>query len=404
MEERRIEAEDVKNIEIRDRSDKEFAPKTKKRIFFVFGFLCCLALVALVYKFQTFVRFVPQSSYEYYKDLEKNYGKYNEILRMIDEDPIATSQPGAIDDAKLKELVASIGDPYAEYFTAEEYKEFEKAYAGDYVGIGVVVTDEDDKVVIKGVMEGGPAEDAGMKADDVIIAVEGIKPEDSSDAVSMITGESGTPVTVTVDRDGEEIEFKMNRTKIEQESVRYKVLEDNSDIGYIEISSFIKDTAKDFKLAVRDLKKEGCNKFIIDLRNNGGGLTDESIEIADYLLPACKIMSENKKDGAETVYNSKESSADIEFVMLTGPFTASASEILAGAIQDNKGGLIIGEKTYGKGVTQLTRKFKDGTAVKITITEYFRPSGKTVNGEGITPDIEVPVEEALDTAIKELGK
>ena len=405
MDDKNLITQETKSNEIiNERNDKEFQPKTKKRIFFVLGFLTCLALLAVIYKFQTFGRFVPQNSFDYYKELEENYGKYNEILRMIDEDPIATAQPGEIDDAKLKELVAGIGDPYAQYFTAEEYKEFERTYAGDYVGIGIAVTDEEGKVVIKTVMEGGPAEDAGMQAEDVIISVDGAKPKDSSDAVSMITGESGTAVTVTVDRDGEEIEFKMNRTKIDHDSVSYKVLEDSPEIGYIEISSFIKDTAKDFKLAVRDLKKEGCKKFIIDLRNNGGGLTDESIEIADYLLPACKIMSENTKEGTETVYNSKASSADIDFVMLTSMNTASASEILAGAIQDNKAGLIIGEKTYGKGVTQLTRKFKDGSAVKITITEYFRPSGKTVNGEGITPDIEVPAEEALDAAIKELSK
>lgn len=386
------------------RSDKEFKTKTKRRVFFVLGFLCCLLLVGLFYRFQTFGRFVTESQYNYYRELEDNYGKYNEILRMIGEDPIATTQPGEIDDKKLKELVASIGDPYAQYFTAEEYKEFERTYAGDYVGIGIAVTDEDGKVVIKTVMDEVPAKEAGMQPEDVIILVDGVKPKDSSEAVNMITGESGTSVTVTVDRGGEEIEFKMNRTKINHDSVAYEVLEDDPEIGYISINSFISGTAKDFKLSVRDLKNRGCKKFIIDLRDNGGGLTDESIEIADYLLPACTIMSEKTKGGEEKVYNSKESSADIEYAVLTNSDTASASEILAGAIQDNKGGLIIGEKTFGKGVTQLTRKFKDGSAVKMTITEYFRPSGKTVNGEGITPDIETSSDDAQDTAIEELSK
>ena len=387
-----------------DRNDKEFKTKTKRRIFFVLGFLCCLLLTALFYRFQTFGKFVTGDQYEYYKELEKNYGKYNEILRLIGEDPIATTQPGEIDDKKLKELVASIGDPYAQYFTAEEYEEFERTYAGDYVGIGISVTDEDGRIVIKTVMDEGPAKEAGMQPEDVIIQVDGAEPKDSSEAVSMITGESGTPVTVTVDRGGEEIEFKMNRTKINHDSVSYKVLENNPEIGYIAIESFISGTSKDFKLAVRDLKNRGCRKFIIDLRDNGGGLTNESVTIADYLLPACKIMSEKTKDGEETVYNSKESSADIKYVVLTNSNTASASEILAGAIQDNKGGLIIGEKTYGKGVTQLTKKFSDGSAVKMTITEYFRPSGKAVNGEGITPDIEAASDDALDTAIEELSK
>ena len=387
-----------------EKNDKAFTTKTKRRIFFALGFLCCLALIAIIYKFQTFGKFVPNSTYEYYKELEDNYGKYNEILRMIGEDPIATTQPGEIDDEKLKELVASIGDPYAQYFTAEEYKEFERTYAGDYVGIGIAVTDEDGKIVIKTIMDDGPAAEAGMEPEDVIVSVDGVNPKDSTEAVNMITGENGTSVTVTVDRGGEELDFTMNRAKIDHDTVTYEPLEENPKIGYIEITSFINGTAKDFKLAVRDLKNQGCEKFIIDLRNNGGGLTDESIEIADYLLPACTIMSEKTKNGEEKVYNSKESSADLEFVVLTSTNTASASEILSGAIQDNKGGLIIGEKTYGKGVTQLTRKFGDGSAVKMTITEYFRPSGKTVNGEGITPDIEVPAEEALDKAVEEFSK
>lgn len=384
--------------------EKEFAPATKKRIFFILGVICTLAVLGVIYSVQNFGRFVTQDKYDYYKELDDNYGKYNKILEMIGEDPLVEETPGAIDDAKLKELVASTGDPYAEYYTKEEFAEFEKHYDSDYVGIGVSVTDEDDRVVIKQVLEGGPAEDAGVKPEDVILEINGEKPKDSSDAVSLIGGESGGLVELKVLRGEEELDFSMNRTKIENYSVEYRRLEDADGVGYIRISSFLKGTAKDFKLAVRDLKNEGCDKFVIDLRNNGGGLTDESIEIADYLLPACKIMSEVPKNGEEKVFNSKASSADLDMVILTNAETASASEILAGAIQDNKAGLIIGEKTFGKGVTQLTRKFKDGSAVKLTVTEYFRPNGSTVNGEGITPDVEVPSDEALSRGIEELGK
>lgn len=384
--------------------EKEFAPATKKRIFFILGVICTLAVLGVIYSVQNFGRFVTQDKYDYYKELDDNYGKYNKILEMIGEDPLVEETPGAIDDAKLKELVASTGDPYAEYYTKEEFAEFEKHYDSDYVGIGVSVTDEDDRVVIKQVLEGGPAEDAGVKPEDVILEINGEKPKDSSDAVSLIGGESGGLVELKILRGEEELDFSMNRTKIENYSVEYRRLEDADGVGYIRISSFLKGTAKDFKLAVRDLKNEGCDKFVIDLRNNGGGLTDESIEIADYLLPACKIMSEVTKNGEEKVFNSKASSADLDMVILTNAETASASEILAGAIQDNKAGLIIGEKTFGKGVTQLTRKFKDGSAVKLTVTEYFRPNGSKVNGEGITPDVEVPSDEALSRGIEELGK
>ena len=399
--------DEIKNREMNNAAhdpEKEFAPATKKRIFFIMGVICTLAVLGLLYSVQNFGRFVTQDKYEYYKELDDNYGKYNKILEMIGEDPLAEETPGAIGDAKLKELVAGTGDPCAEYFTKEEFAEFEKHYDSDYVGIGVSVTDEDDRVVIKQVLEGGPAEDAGVMPEDVILEINGEKPRDSSDAVSMIGGESGGLVELRILRGEEELDFSMNRTKIENYSVEYRSLEDAEGVGYIRISSFLKGTAKDFKLAVRDLKNDGCDKFVIDLRNNGGGLTDESIEIADYLLPACKIMSEVTKNGEEKVFNSKASSADLDMVILTNAETASASEILAGAIQDNKAGLIIGEKTFGKGVTQLTRKFKDGSAVKLTVTEYFRPSGSTVNEEGITPDVEVPSDEALSRGIEELGK
>ena len=384
--------------------EKEFAPKTKKRIFFVLGLAVGLLLSGIGGRLINVGHYVPKDKYEYYQELDNNYGKYNEILRMIGEDPIATTPPSEIDDAKLKELVAGIGDPYAEYYTVEEYREFEKRYSDEYVGIGIAVMDENDAVVIKSVFDGGPAKEAGIEPEDIILQVDGEKPKDTSDAVNKISGETGTPVELLIGRGEEKLSFKMNRAKIEYDSVEYKELEDHKGVGYILITGFRENTAKDFKLAVRDLKNAGCDKFIIDLRDNGGGLTSESIDIADYLLPACKIMSENTKDGTETVYNSKASAADIDYVVLTNVNTASASEILAGAIQDNKGGLIIGEKTYGKGVTQITRKFKDGTAVKLTITEYFRPSGETVNEKGITPDIEVPSEDALEAGLKELGK
>ena len=390
-------------IEATHDPDKQFAPKTKIRIFFVLGIIVGLLMGGVLGKHIGVGPYVTDQELEYYKELDKNYGKYNEILRMIGEDPIATAQPGEIDDAKLKELVASIGDPYAEYFTVEEYKQFEKSYSDEYVGIGVAIVDEDGKIVVKVIFDGSPAQEAGIMEEDVILKVDGVVPKDTADAVSRITGENGTEVEVLIGRGSEELTFKMNRAKIEYESVEYKELEGHKGVGYIFISGFRENTAKDFKLAVRDLKNAGCDKFIIDLRDNGGGLTSESIEIADYLLPAGKIMSENTKDGTETVHNSNASSADLDFVMLTNANTASASEILAGAIQDNKGGLIIGEKTYGKGVTQITRKFEDGTAIKITITEYFRPSGESVHEKGITPDIEVPSEEALDAAIEELA-
>ena len=274
---------------------------------------------------------------------------------------------------------------------------------GDYVGVGIGVAQDDEKnVVILTVFADTPAAEAGMMEGDIIVNVDGKAPADVDEAVEMITGEAGTKVKITVRRGEETLDFNLYRQKIDTESVFYDAVDDHPEIGYINISSFIKGTDDEFKMAVKDLKAKGCTKFIIDLRDNGGGLTEPSIEIADYLLPACKIMSENSKDGSETVYNSKASSEDLEMVILVNGNTASASEILTAALQDNKAGTVIGTNTYGKGVTQMMHKFSDGTAVKLTVTEYFRPSGETVNGVGIKPDIEAEEEAIYEEAIKEL--
>lgn len=370
---------------------------------FVLGAVACLGVLTLCTQVLGVGHFVADSAYDYYIDLDKSYGKYYEIMKMIGQDPIAESVPEDISDEELKSIVSSIGDPYAEYYTASEYAELEKAYSGGYIGVGIGVGMKDEDIVIMTVFEGSPAAEAGVMTGDIIRTVDGKKPADVDDAVSMITGEAGTKVKITVKRGDETIDFDLIRQKIETDSVFYDVLEDHPEVGYISITSFIKSTDEDFKLAVKDLKAKGCTKFILDLRDNGGGLTESSIEIADYLLPACKIMSENTKDGTETVYNSKASSADLDMVILVNENTASASEILAAALQDNDAGTVIGKKTYGKGVTQLIHKFSDGTAVRITVTEYFRPSGETVHEIGITPDIEAEGDDVLKEALRELG-
>ena len=370
---------------------------------FLLGVIVCLTAIFAGSHLFGLGHIVSDRDYKYYRELDANYGKYYEIMKMIGEDPIAQVSPQELSDAELKEIVASIGDPYAEYYTKEEYQDLQKRYLGDYVGIGIGIVQVDEDIVIMTVFEDTPAEAAGIKADDIILKVDGKEPKDVDEAVDMISGEAGTEVTVTVKRGDEVIDFTLNRERIETDSVAYSVLEGHPDIGYIYISSFIKGTDDDFKDAVKDLKSQGCDKFIIDLRDNGGGLTDVSIEIADYLLPACRIMSENTKDGTETIYNSKASSADLDMVILVNENTASASEILTAALQDNNAGKVIGVVTYGKGVTQIVHQFDDGSAVKLTATEYFRPSGKTVHGVGITPDIEAETEEeVMDAAIKEL--
>jgi len=371
---------------------------------FISGAVLCAVTLVLIARYTTLINYASTETWEYFKDLEKSCGKYYQILKLIGDDPLSDYEPKEIDDDRIRDIVAKTGDPYAEYFTAAEYEEFEKKFLSDYVGIGAGVMEEDGKVMVGSVFEGSPADEAGLKSGDVIINVDGKEPSTADEAVKLVSGDAGTEVTVRILRDGNYMDITMTREKIEQQSVDYSEVEGHDKVGYIRLLLFRSDTARDFKLAVRDLRNEGCDRYIIDLRDNGGGLTDECIEIADYLLPACRIMTDVRKDGSEKVYSSDASSADLECAVLVNRNTASASEILTGALQDNDACTVIGEKTYGKGVTQVTHKFRDGSVIKLTDSEYFRPSGEKVQGVGITPDIEADGDMVMAEALKELEK
>lgn len=371
---------------------------------FAAGFAACLAIFAIVIYAAHLGRVIPEADYDFYNDISNKFGKYYMIMKMIGEDPLVDEAPEPYTDEYIKELISGLDDPYAEYYTPEEYEAFVSSFQGSYSGIGILVGATEEGLRVEQVYEDGPAYEAGMKAGDFIIRVDGVAPESLDDAVSRMKGEEGTDVTVTVDRNGKEIDLRMQRKDIDLDSVGYMVSEEDPEIGYIRVMLFAEDTDEEFKEAVEDLQKQGCDKFILDLRENGGGLTDSSIEMADYLLPECKIMTEVSKDGTEKVYNSKKSSADLDMVVLVDENTASASEILTAAIKENDAGKVIGTKTYGKGVTQITRQFKDGSAVKMTVTEYLTPDGNHVQGQGIKPDIETTAEGALDRAFEELSK
>lgn len=347
------------------------------------------------------------SQNEYYQGLDRAYGKYYELITMIDEEALADYDPQKITDKVLKKVVAGLNDPYAEYYTAEEYEQFQKKYAKSYVGIGVAVGEKDGKVYVGSVTTDSPAEEAGIKPGDIIVAVDDVKVDGVDDAVHKIAGENGTEVKVTVSRDSKQEDFVMSRGKVINKSVEYREMYPQHHIGYIAISGFKKDTANEFRLAVKDLKNADYDKVIIDLRGNGGGSTESAYKLADMLLPECEILSYVNSKGEKTVKKSDASTLGVEYVLLVDENSASASEMVAGAVKDNKGGKLIGCTTYGKGVTQITRKFKDGSALKITIEEFFRPSGKKINEVGIEPDIAVDPHDnkaIMKRAVKELRK
>ena len=295
----------------------------------------------------------------------------------------------------LKGYVEGLDEPYTEYLTASEYEELMTSVNGNFVGIGVYMTqNKDGQVCVISPIEGSPAEEAGIEAGDIILYANGedLTGMDTDVAVSKIKGEEGTTVELEILRAAKTFKVTVERKTVEIPDVESEMLDNN--IGYINLMSFDEGCTIEFLEHYNELKEKGMKSLIIDIRNNGGGLVTEVLSLADIMLPKDKIiMKSTNKKGKETVYSSKVEPIikDIEIVVLTNGYSASASEILAGALQDNEAAKIVGTKTFGKGVMQELKPFATG-ALKITIEEFKTPNGNTINETGIKPDVEVEIE------------
>ncbi|MGN1300637.1 MAG: S41 family peptidase [Clostridia bacterium] len=298
-------------------------------------------------------------------------------------------------DGAIKGYVEGLGDPYTTYLTKEEMQEFVEETNSEYVGIGVYLTNSktDNTILVVGTMKAAPALEAGIQAGDVIEKVNDVAytGDQLDDAIKILKGEEGTDVKVTVLRDGKEIDLTVTRRKITVEHVDSQMLENN--IAYIQVDSFDSGVAEDFKKQITELKNGGAKGIIIDLRSNGGGIVDEATGIADLFLKENEtILITKGKDEKEetTVSKNKPIIQDIPLVVLVNEGTASASEILAGALKDKyPNTTVVGKTTYGKGVIQTLYNLTDGSGLKITTEEYFTPNHNKINKEGIKPDVEV---------------
>ena len=295
-----------------------------------------------------------------------------------------------------KGLVDSLGDPYSVYYTAEEYDELMSDTEGVYFGIGAYVTIDNDLKYprITGIIAGSPAEEAGLAAEDIIYEVEGESTygQELSVVVSKIKGEEGTGVHLTILRDGEgELPFDLIRRSVETPTVTTELLED--DIGYLKLTAFDMVSTQQFMDGMSELRDQGMRGLILDLRSNPGGSLSVVCNIARQLLPKGLIVYTEDRDGNREEYSCDGAhEIDIPLVVLVNGYSASASEILSGAVKDYGIGTIVGTTTYGKGVVQRIFDFEDGTAVKLTISNYFTPAGNDINGVGVEPDIEVELD------------
>lgn len=367
---------------------------------FLMGVAGCAVVVLIMLNSGNLISMIGNSDSA--KEVAKIIQKINLLEQYIDTYYLNGTEEVEMSEGIYKGLLDSLGDPYSVYYTEEEYADLLEKTTGTYCGIGAVVSQNMDTGIITIVepYEESPAAEAGILPGDIIYKVEGeeVTGKDLTQVVSVMKGEEGTDVDITVLRGTKYIDVTITRRQIEIETIDYEML-DNS-IGYIEVSSFDGVTDEQFREALEDLEKQGQKGLIIDLRGNGGGRLDTVINMLDRMLPEGVVVSTKTRDGSGDTY---ESTAEEQFnkplVVLINANSASASEVFAGAIQDYGTGKLVGTTSFGKGIVQTVFTLDDGSALKLTTSEYFTPAGRNIHGDGLTPDVEVELDEELLTKL-----
>ena len=310
---------------------------------------------------------------------------------------VGTAEGPLLMTGSLKGMVNSLGDPYSVYLDPKMFSELMLETKGSFGGVGIVLGVKDKQLTVVAPIEGTPAETAGILSGDLIVKIDGQDTKDMAldEAVGKIRGKEGSKVTLTIQRTGQEVEeYSLTRATIVLKSVSGKILENG--IGYIRLSMFSETTGNDFTQKMSELTEQGMTSLILDLRNNPGGLIGESVKVARLLVPQGPIVSVIGKDGERETSQSYLEKTPLPLVVLINGGSASASEIVAGAIQDTGAGKLIGVKTFGKGSVQRIIPLDKDSAVKITIAEYHTPKDRSIHGKGIEPDIVVEMPKDKD--------
>ncbi len=352
---------------------------------------------------------VSKDRYDQLKEIYDTYGKTEYLRRLIDEEYYLKVDKTDLIEGINKGLFSGLKDPYSEYLTKEEYEELMIDTIGEFEGIGVyITTHEDGSIVVSSTILGSPAYEKNIMPGDIITAIDKVfySGNEIDKAARALRGEKGTNVTLSILRDKTPMEVTLVRGTINTITVYGKVLSQN--IGYIRIAQFEKNTSSEFEREFINLEEKGVKGIVIDLRSNGGGLLDPGVKIADLLLKQCVITYSEDRNKNREYYNSDNRAYVTPYCLLVNRWTASTSEILAASVKSNKGGLILGEKTFGKGVVQTVKSLPDGDGVKLTVMQFFAPDGETIHKKGVTPDIEIIEEEGegedivLERAVEEL--
>jgi len=329
------------------------------------------------------------------QDVYKNIELFTEVLRQVEKNYVESQNTQDLIYGAIKGMVQNL-DPHSSFMTKEEYNELMTETKGSFSGIGIEITIKDKILTVVSPIEGTPAYEAGIKAGDKIIMVEGQSTQDMSliEAVKKIRGPEGTQIKLTIAREAldKPLEFSITRGMIPLKSVRAYTLEPG--IGYLRVSNFQSNTADDLSTALNDLEKDGGLKgLILDLRNNPGGLLAQAIDVSELFLDSGVIVSTKGRESAHDIQATAHKDAkqrNYPIIVLVNGGSASAAEIVAGALQDNKKALILGTRTFGKGSVQSILPLSDGSGLRLTTARYYTPSGKSIQTCGITPDIEIP--------------
>lgn len=325
----------------------------------------------------------------------KTVQKLNYLESLINEEYLEEKEEDSLREGLYAGLMSGLNDPYSTYYTAEQYKELNTSNEGSYVGIGAVLQkDKDGGAKIVQLYEGGSGEQAGLKKGDVLKAIDGedVTEKETSDIASMIRESDKDSVTLTIQRDEETKEIKVEIRDVEIQTVSHEMLDDET--GYIRISEFSEVTSNQYKKAFEDLQDKGMKKLVVDLRDNPGGLLTAVCDVLRQILPEGLIVyTEDKNGKKEEEKCDGKSELAMPLAVLVNGGSASASEIFAGAVKDYGIGTIVGTTTYGKGVVQTIQPLSDGSAVKITIAKFFTPKGNDINKKGIAPNVEAELSE-----------
>lgn len=328
--------------------------------------------------------------------------KFAYIANLIKSNFLFEYQTDDLIEGAITGMVEALDDPYSVYMDKDTTEQMYESNAGVFGGIGIYATlNNDGRVIVSSPIKDGPSEKAGIEAEDIIYAVDDQSTEgmDLDTVVAMMRGEVGTEVKITVKRGDELQDFTITRAYVDEQTVSSQVLAADKRIGYIAISKFSENTDEAFTDQLNELIDQGIQSLIIDLRYNGGGSVDAACNIAALMVPEGPIVQIVDNKGNSDIIKSPGAQFKAPIAVLVNEYSASASEILAGALQDTKAANLIGTTTYGKGIVQTVYFLNDGTGVKLTEKKYLTPNGNDINKKGIEPNVYVEIKGDKDTQL-----